>query len=667
MDAIRRVEYTIDIDQYKKLTPKILKQLDSTLITLIIKQNGVAANLSGNSFILNFGKPDGTVVIQTNGINTSQATSGILTIELDEDCIRVPGEGYLELEILKDGKKITNYSLPVYIDKSLVDSMVPSQNKLTLIEELEAKIQEGLVTKEELDAWVAAHQDIVELENTVASHSTQLEEMTYSIKSFGAKIDGYLSDGIYIGTDDTVAIRATISKIKEVGSGTLFFPDGITMTTGNIELPSNITIKFAPNAQLKLLKTSTASIFVNDTINGNTNITFDNIKIDAQFTVNDTRTKGNNHAVYLKNVSKINIINCEVKNPIAFGWLIDTGSDISVLNYRSFSTEINADGFHLFDCSKVRINGIYGETGDDVLGITANNISISDYVVSNIQGKSYYGNLIRLNQADSSISSGKVVTISDIQFINLNGWDCGARGFSLTSIGVNSKVERVKIQGQFRNCGATGDSTVRLDKFNSSEIDVFITDVPSGKTGLYILKGDKSKIKARIDYINGTKTLQMCIKTEELNNSHITECNTKGGLRSFQIGVTGKSSSNNYITNNIIEGANITEGGNSDNNIIKNNKLINAGITKVGANTKVENNDGYKTEGDGTATIASGSTSITVNHGLVGAPRDIQITGLNAETVNCYVEETSITSTYFQIKVPTAVTANRNIKWSAKV
>jgi hypothetical protein len=98
------------------------------------------------------------------------------------------------------------------------------------------------------------------------------------------------------------------------------------------------------------------------------------------------------------------------------------------------------------------------------------------------------------------------------------------------------------------------------------------------------------------------------------------------------------------------------------NNDVRENKV--GGIQYIGSNTIVRHNIGYVTENDGTATIASGTNSVTVNHGLSNTPRIVLVTGSHAETSDAVV--TSVTSTSFTITVPSNVTANRTVYWMAQ-
>jgi hypothetical protein len=65
----------------------------------------------------------------------------------------------------------------------------------------------------------------------------------------------------------------------------------------------------------------------------------------------------------------------------------------------------------------------------------------------------------------------------------------------------------------------------------------------------------------------------------------------------------------------------------------------------------------------GTATIASGTTSVTFAHGLSGTPTLVTLGATHAEVADAIW---SADATNITITVPAAVTANRNISWYAE-
>ncbi|HOF17725.1 MAG TPA: right-handed parallel beta-helix repeat-containing protein [Phycisphaerae bacterium] len=91
-------------------------------------------------------------------------------------------------------------------------------------------------------------------------------------------------------------------------------------------------------------------------------------------------------------------------------------------------------------------------------------------------------------------------------------------------------------------------------------------------------------------------------------------------------------------------------------------------ISAPGASDVIRNNTGYVTENAGTATVASGQTSVTVNHGCALTPAHILVTPTNSlgNATKFYVS--SITSTQFTVAVdqdPGATTAT--FAWSVRI
>ena len=81
--------------------------------------------------------------------------------------------------------------------------------------------------------------------------------------------------------------------------------------------------------------------------------------------------------------------------------------------------------------------------------------------------------------------------------------------------------------------------------------------------------------------------------------------------------------------------------------------------------TTVVVNATVKQKNSGVATIASGSTSVTVNHGLVAKPRVVIVTPYGNTKV--WVPEDSITDTSFDIVTDTAPSEDLKVAWYAEV
>jgi len=135
------------------------------------------------------------------------------------------------------------------------------------------------------------------------------------------------------------------------------------------------------------------------------------------------------------------------------------------------------------------------------------------------------------------------------------------------------------------------------------------------------------------------------------------------------IGIKSHSTSVNkvVVANNIFEdlntGVDFTFTGGS--NIVAENIFesvdtpISADFTKV----LVKHNKGYTTENSGTATIPNGASSVVVAHGLAGIPNVVVLGPTHSEVVDAVW---AANSTHIIITVPSAVTADRDISWSAE-
>ena len=103
--------------------------------------------------------------------------------------------------------------------------------------------------------------------------------------------------------------------------------------------------------------------------------------------------------------------------------------------------------------------------------------------------------------------------------------------------------------------------------------------------------------------------------------------------------------------------------------VIKNNQIVNPYNVPHGFEG-VEWSVVYFDEvmkNSGTATITSGSTSVTVSHGLVAAPSKVKVTPLDDPGSYWYVPKTSITDTSFDIVLASAPTADVEFYWEAEV
>lgn len=132
----------------------------------------------------------------------------------------------------------------------------------------------------------------------------------------------------------------------------------------------------------------------------------------------------------------------------------------------------------------------------------------------------------------------------------------------------------------------------------------------------------------------------------------------RGSVRGYGIYINGKC---NVVTGNTIEqgtanelAIGISEGGVSDYNQIVNNDVstileLSRRIQKIGPNSEVRYNSGFKTEASGLATVTGNVSEVWIEHGLVSTPRNgfPQVTALQGGQGDYWVSDKN--ATHFKI------------------
>ncbi len=103
----------------------------------------------------------------------------------------------------------------------------------------------------------------------------------------------------------------------------------------------------------------------------------------------------------------------------------------------------------------------------------------------------------------------------------------------------------------------------------------------------------------------------------------------------------------------------------ADNSVRIINGLYETSSKFVGGNEaiSIDHAQGIASSAYGTATVASGATSVIVNHGLFNTPSYVFVEGSTTDTSDLYVSNK--TSTHFTINAPLAVGADRSVDWHA--
>jgi len=300
-------------------------------------------------------------------------------------------------------------------------------------------------------------------------------------------------------------------------------------------------------------------------------------------------------------------------------------------------------------------------------------------------------------------------TISDIWIYNPEVSDFLDSGASQNIPGIflngqNGTLERVYIVNPYvHDSSKTTMGPVGISNYYVSEVHVIggmvdavgddcVTVTNSSKVVLSSLVTKNSQVGGGIHIYNSSDFVvigaisesndRMGIYVNNSSNGLVSNCiaknNGQGGEAGslIGIGISGSSGCSGIIVVNNkcyddqdtkTQATGINEY-NSDYNLIVGNDCRGNNthaIQYVGSHTIVADNLGYVNENEGSATIANGNISVTVNHGLADTPSNIQVTGTHSEVKDAYVTNPGATS--FTIQVDSAVTADRVVHWRAKV
>ncbi len=147
--------YPISLDLYQSIqtAPLSLKQNDSTVLSLTLLEHGAPSHLEGCRPILYVKKSDLTLVIQTDGISITNASTGCLEIDLDPQCTACAGCARFELFLVKEQESISSYVFDILFLPNL-EGQEPSESAVDFLPQLNEAILEGSQLKDDLSDLV---------------------------------------------------------------------------------------------------------------------------------------------------------------------------------------------------------------------------------------------------------------------------------------------------------------------------------------------------------------------------------------------------------------------------------------------------------------------------------------------------------------------------------
>lgn len=208
------------------------KQNDDLTLECNIFENGLVKDLTNCSIVIQALKADRTYIIQNTDIIKE---SNKFTANLVRDFTRVAGETEIEIVLTESSKQNTTFSFSLEVVGSVIRGAVESGNTVTILENLQDKIEEAGVVKQETEQLIekggaATKGDIQEVNAQLDTIETQKVD---KITGKGLSTNDYTeNDRLQVAT---IKNKADITYVNDMiatkSSGTpLFASSTIEMT-----------------------------------------------------------------------------------------------------------------------------------------------------------------------------------------------------------------------------------------------------------------------------------------------------------------------------------------------------------------------------------------------------------------------------------------------------
>ena len=213
------------------------KQNDDLSLECNIFENGLAKDLTNCSIVIQALKADKTYIIQNTDITKNKNK---FIANLVRDFTRVAGETEIEIVLTESSKQNTTFSFCLEVVGSVIRGAVESKNTVTMLENLQDKIEEAGVVKQETEQLIekggaatkgdiqevnaqletkASKDDVARISNGTPLFASDITEMIDTTKNYVNMLDGYIysySNGSWLKT--TIKYQAT-----GIGNGSIDF------------------------------------------------------------------------------------------------------------------------------------------------------------------------------------------------------------------------------------------------------------------------------------------------------------------------------------------------------------------------------------------------------------------------------------------------------------
>jgi hypothetical protein len=534
-----------------------------------------------------------------------------------------------------------------------------------------------------------------ELRNTV--HKTSTETITgyktfdnsvlvkgpspwIDVKAYGARGDG--------STDDTTSFQSALSSVPASG-GVVFVSPGTYIVT-TLSLSSRTKLECSPGAVIKLKSSAPNSVslinIVGSTTTPLTDVWIDGCEIDGNMAgtfPSGQSTYEQVHAILVQDARRVSLTHLNIHNVISDGIAALYNSSSLSYNYNSdlsisdvLISSPARNGISLTNVDRAQVSRVtvlnYGDMGIDIEDEAPQpdrDIVIENFYV--VSASTATGNWNREAGVQATIggaqSAGEtsghvsigpgvvqgstdVVTSSIYPLVGVNIRDqAGVDVHGVFAVDCKTGFQVASATTLKQRTTMSGNHAIRarLAAFSINHGTVF-----TGNTGEYsglglLVDGNDNIITSNLFVNNGnysyTDPYGIYVSTSRTRN--IVNSNTclddrgASGTQTYGIKLTNTSIGNTFIGN--IVSSNVTGG-------------FNIGSTDFYDDNIIKNNKGFKTDAAGVSSINSGTTSVTITHGLDITPkiRCISITASNNSTNDIghfYIN--NVTSTQFDVNV----------------
>jgi len=473
----------------------------------------------------------------------------------------------------------------------------------------------------------------------------------------------------------TACIQETINYVVNLGGGRVFIKNGEYNINSSINMPSgdlNLTIEGESTSTVLKVNSdiNVFNFYVNQNsidiryvnienlrilgdINNHVGTAFnfdvytgDNkLRYIALITVRNVVIHGVNRGIYARNLWLGRFENLEIQysgvsDPIIY---LDRYPNVDATH------DIYFDKLYIEEVNTIAIYGVDDVHNIDIYNcyIDVANIAPYDIYFTNYSGLNKIHGCYLAGATNYAIRTGIHNIVENNSILDTQGgievgWDEGVvigNVISASSYGIHvDGIPYVKIIGNEINYTTEG---IYLDwQSNYTEI-IGNVIMNTAKNGIDIYHTDYVVIK-------GNAIINPSTSSNNYNGIYINE------------------EGHHIVVGNIIQGNNMIYSiaeNLADNNIIMDN-IVSAPINTTGANTIVRRNMGYATVASGQVSIAAGSTSVTVQHGLACTPAKVLVTPLAQPPGPVWVS--NINNTSFTINTSTSPTTGLPVAWYAE-